>query len=380
MVLGAWRSAALAAGLAATVCACASIWGFQEGGDLPDAAADTEPSPGSDVDGERSNDASDDHEASVAADDAGSTVDVDAPAEAAPIDSGGVACSLASICVPQAPDGGWAGPYAIIEGSGSQLPVLAACPGATYSQLVFDGRGAPVAPQAACTCICAPSGGSCAPPSFTYQSASSGCSACAAPVSLTGSCTVVNAPSSQCRSAGFGSSAAVGVACSPDASTLVTPLAWNSEAHLCALPGAAPTATCAAGEVCAPVAALPVENGTLCVALAGQSPCPPVYYTVARAPYYLGGGGNDTRGCSSCSCGAATGAVCSKATIVTYTDSVCTQFQGTFPAGTACASVQTTRGVGFDGGAPTGASCPATGGQPTGTFAPTAPYTICCNR
>src|ERR1019366_352644 len=185
MILRPLRFVAVAAGLSAAVSACASVFGFEEGGDLPDGGLDA---------GFHANA---DSTATLFGTDAGDEGD----AQASPP----VSCGAAAVCVPQAP-GGWQGPYAIIESAGvSPLPALLNCPTTGYSQEVYTGTGAPIAPAATCTCACgAPGGGACAPPTLNYVTKSPGCSPCAAAVPMDGGCTPVNYPGGQCSMASIG--------------------------------------------------------------------------------------------------------------------------------------------------------------------------------
>jgi hypothetical protein len=374
MILRPLRFVALAAGLSAAVSACASVFGFEEGGDLPDGGLDA---------GFHANA---DSTATLFGTDAGHEGDTevngdalvgalsDGDAQASPP----VTCGAAAVCVPQAP-GGWQGPYAIIESAGaSPLPTLLNCPTTGYSQEVYNGTGAPTAPAATCTCACgAPDGGTCAPPTLSYATKPTGCFACGTAVQLGGGCTPVSYPGGQCTMASIGSvTVAASGACAPDASVVVPVAQWGAEARLCGPPGAPVVGSCAAGQVCAPAAGLPLKKETYCVAINSVSQCPSEYYAVARQ-YYTGD--VDTRGCTACSCAPATGSACGNSAVHTYSDVGCTSATGTTPVPVACSTLAGARAVSFSG-VPNGGSCAPNGGQPTGTFAPTNPYTICCNQ
>jgi hypothetical protein len=378
MILRPLRFLALAAGLSAAISACASVFGFEEGAELPDGGLDA------------GFHASADSTATIFGTDAGDEGDTEFNGDAlgGALSEGDaqaslpVTCGAAAVCVPQAP-GGWQGPYAIIESAGvSPLPALLNCPTTGYSQEVYTGTGAPIAPAATCTCACgAPGGGACAPPTLNYVTKSPGCSPCAAAVPMDGGCTPLNypgGPSGGCSMASIGgATVAASGACVPDASAVVPPAQWSAEARLCGVPGAPVAGSCAAGQVCAPAAGLPVKKDTYCVAINSVSQCPSAYYAVARQ-YYTGD--VDTRACTACSCEPATGSACPNSAVYTYTDLGCTSAHGTLPAPVACSSFPSARAVSFNGGAPTGGSCAPDGGRPTGTFAPTNPYTVCCNQ
>ena len=390
MVFRPLRLAALAAGLSAGLSACANIWGFEPGADLPGAdagvtATSDATGPGSERDANGVDSGNGNDDASREAIEAQTPFEAgpDAPSGIDAAADAGRACAFASLCVPQAPAGGWQGPYAIIESSGSPLPSLPNCPAGSYSQDVYDGKGTPVAAPANCACNCGPAEGvACSAPSLNYVSTKNSCGTCSpavAPDSLAGPCTQLHT-AGRCDAVSIGSAVPEGGACKPNSSSTVPPQSWTTEARLCALPSAPPVAGCAAGEVCAPATGLPVESATYCVAIAGASACPAAYYTAARQYYW---GGDDTRGCTACSCGKATGATCNSAALVTYTDTSCTQVQDTPPVPAVCSNLNSTgivSAVSFAGGAPSGGSCVADGGQPTGAFAPTTPYTICCNQ
>jgi hypothetical protein len=362
MFLRPLRFTALAAGLAVALFGCASIFGFEEGGDYPDsgladagAGVDTDAVRAESPDGERPADAGVESSAS------------------------GIACGAASLCVPQPPTG-WQGPYAIIEASGSPpLPSLPSCPTQGYSQDVYDGMGDASAPPASCTCACgAGEGGTCSPPTtLDYVNPKASCGACSAAVSLDAGCTPLNIPGSQCTAASIGGGVAAGGACPPLASVAVPAVQWHSEARLCGAPAAPAAGACSAGAVCAPVAASPVKIDTYCVATNEVSRCPSAYYTVSRLYYW---GGTDSRGCAPCTCGPLTGSACAASAVVTYSDVACTMPHGTLAAPVACNTMAGVRAIAFDGGVPSGGSCVPDGGGPVGDFMPTNPYTICCNQ
>jgi hypothetical protein len=362
MILRSLRFAALATGLAAALFGCASILGFEEGGDYPDSGLadagdglDKDAFGAGSLDGGRS---------------------ADGGPESA--DASGVACGAASLCVPQAPTG-WQGPYAIIEASGSPpLPSLPSCPSEGYSQDVYDGMGDAFAAPASCTCACgAGADGTCSPPTLDYVNPKASCGACSAPVSLDAGCTPLIIPGGPCAAASISGGVAAGGACPPLASAAIAAVEWHGEARLCGIPDAPAEGTCSAGAVCAPVAALPVENGTYCVAINQLSQCPSAYYSVSRQYYW---GGTDSRGCAPCTCGPLTGSACAESAVVTYSDVACTMARGTLAAPVTCNAMAGVRAVTFDGGAPSGGSCVPDGGVPVGGFSPTNPYTICCNH
>jgi hypothetical protein len=362
------RPGLLSAALVVGASACASIWGFQDAVDLPDGGEDA----GVDV---TSAEGGSDGTASDG--DAGEAAASDAPGETASDASGEAAAPCAAACIPAVPPG-WQGPLEIYEGAGGPPPPTPpSCAGA-YPSVAYDGNGSPVAPAATCSCSCgAPSGVVCDPPLANYFSDNT----CAA------SCGTKNQPiASTCTPLGLGgcggthitigSSVASGGTCAPDAGSQVPAPAWMGDVRLCAPSGSTAPSGCDAGEVCAPTTDLPFEPSTYCIARNGTWTCPAGFS--ALRTYYQSS--VDTRACTPCTCGAPSGATCTGGTCEASGSTSCQG--GSFPLSVpqACANLGALQAALISGLTSNGGSCAPDGGQPTGTFTPTTPTTICCTQ
>src|SRR5262249_4465649 len=91
----------------------------------------------------------------------------------------------------------------------------------------------------------------------------------------------------------------------------------------------------------------------------------------------------DTRGCSTCTCGTPTGQTC-MATWSLYSDSTdppsCQTLEATVTSG-ACVAQSLPNlitSVRISVTTPTGGSCPANPGSPTGSLTGKGPTTLCC--
>jgi hypothetical protein len=139
---------------------------------------------------------------------------------------------------------------------------------------------------------------------------------------------------------------------------------------------------CGAGKVCQPKAAPPFLSG-LCIFKTGDNTCPAGSAFSEKHIFYENF--LDTRGCTTCQCGAPTGGSC-QAQITVHSDQVvntCNTQVGSFTAG-SCSNLSGNPGI-FGRKAtitqpPSGSSCAplAGGGQPTGSATPTSPVTFCC--
>jgi hypothetical protein len=118
-------------------------------------------------------------------------------------------------------------------------------------------------------------------------------------------------------------------------------------------------------------------EATSCIYRDGDEPCPEGYEDrfVAYAAY------DDTRGCGSCSCSAATGGACSGEVRIFQNNGCTAQHVSTPANGTSCLPVSQQTGslsLQLDSSSPTGGSCPPQGGEPTGSVAATSLTTVCC--
>ncbi len=282
-------------------------------------------------------------------------------------------CSGGSFkCVTAAP-AGWSGPFALYTGAPSSAP---SCPGDAPLAEVSGNAGLGAVPQAQCSaCACTASAISCGKSTVTPY-ANTGC---------TGACGVgpITVSSGACsRAYCNGVSEAVSVyVTAPSLSATCTPQAPKPTPTLPALTFAtrslgcrAPTLAqvdCKSGEVCATLAGSPFQTG-LCIAQNGDVACPAGPYSVKKPLTYRDV--TDTRDCGACACGSATGSC--TATATPYADIGCGSAQQapvTLPAcvphGSKFKMVATAPGT---------ATCPASGGAPTGTAVLASPVTVCC--
>jgi hypothetical protein len=302
-------------------------------------------------------------------------LDANAPPDAPGFDAG-AGCSGNLTCAPPVPPGGWTGPLVLWEGSGS----APAC-GSGFNP-AYDGgaNGAPA--SATCTCTCgSPTGATCSAPVLSFNNKNNCHGMACGMVSLSqGACTDVGSTGASCGSLSASSSTASGGTCAADASASVPPWSWGSLAEAC-MPSALPDAGCGAGGQCMPLLPLPFE-AHVCILKQGTGACPGGGYDIARVYY---GGAQDTRGCSSCSCGSpATGVDCNaNAQVVLWSSTGCdagTTLVVSSPNPSNCETpVFKTQGATFTT-TPKGGTCTPVGGQATGGIVPQDPTTICCTQ
>src|SRR5262249_39641412 len=135
------------------------------------------------------------------------------------------------------------------------------------------------------------------------------------------------------------------------------------------------------GKACRPKPPAPFASH-LCVSKPGDVACPTGSVYSDRQVFYTDL--NDSRGCSDCTCGAASGGSC-QITIHLFSDpaqGVCSSEEVSFLAG-QCQNLSGNPGVygrtDVVTQAPAGGSCPVTGGgMATGTAVPESPRTFCC--
>lgn len=133
---------------------------------------------------------------------------------------------------------------------------------------------------------------------------------------------------------------------------------------------------CAGQQACVPKPGGLYEP-RICIGRAGDQPCPGNFTqkTVAYGDY------QDNRNCTTCTCGSGTGGTCTLG-VTLYSDSNCMTAVG---SGNSNTCVMLTGNPAIQGRktsvvqAPSGGSCPVTGGgQPTGSVTETDPTTFCC--
>ncbi|EYF02820.1 hypothetical protein [Chondromyces apiculatus] len=309
-------------------------------------------------------------------------------------------------CVSAVPEG-WTGYFALYNGAPAGDP---GCP-STFPVPSYQGTDGITAAPATCTC-------SCSAPTWTPGCApiesitlSTGDAACAADTNCTGSFQIPAGWDGTCYGQGYfpggqltcgpnaemscsvntGDPCSVSVrasriaatgtgSCQPQLAPVQRPdPSWDLLGVAC---GGAPTTGvgCNVGQTCMPKTADPYESG-LCISKTGNNACPAGPFTQKHVYY---GGVDDSRDClNDCSCAPAANGSC-PATVSLYSDpgaNSCVTLVTSFPAGTCMniAGNPTLAGRTVSTpGAPTGGTCPASGGTPNGTATPIEPTTICC--
>ncbi|HEY1694927.1 MAG TPA: hypothetical protein VGG39_22310 [Polyangiaceae bacterium] len=337
-----------------------------DGGTSADAPTDR-PSPG-DALGEGPADATNDVSEGGASD--ASIVDAsdasDASVDAPPQDS--AVCATGETCT-AAPPQGWAGPIAFYEGAGSPP----SCP--PGASAVLTANAGLVAPPAVCSSCSCTGSVSCAAPTLSFWTNSSCSGNTCATGEATGNCTPVT---SNCAT---GASVYVsvesdpsGAGCAPSQEVpTLQPTTWSLSDLGCA----GPETSCGAGEACAPDTGSPFH---VCVYRAGDLACPTGTYQTKHTVY---GGVSDTRSCSPCACGAASGATCSGGTVDYSPTSTTCASAGSLAVPTSCHDLGplATAQYGIElGTQPTlsNSVCTPSGGNPTGAATGTNATTVCC--
>jgi hypothetical protein len=221
-----------------------------------------------------------------------------------------MSCGGGGLCSPPVPTNapGWSGPYALSVGApGSLLP----CSAPSYaSQPVFEGNYGLKADPPQCGCSCsAPRGQGCDPPKVTFYADSTCTTACGA--GAVNGCLVI--PSCSGSSGGTANFLTIGnatpsaaAACAPDGSVGISKASWTGAARVCQLAPGAIHDTCGSSEYCLPAS---TPYCILFAGDAGDAACPAGNWYVHRHVFYSGL--DDERGCTSCTCGAPEGGICS---------------------------------------------------------------------
>jgi hypothetical protein len=132
---------------------------------------------------------------------------------------------------------------------------------------------------------------------------------------------------------------------------------------------------CTGGQTCVPKPKAPY-NDHICIAKAGNLACPGAF--TDRSISY--GDYDDARGCTTCTCGAASGGTC-KITMSLFVNNNCTGLVGSTQSGT-CSDLTGNPGVAswsYAVTTPGNGTCNVTGGgSPTGGVTEANPTTFCC--
>jgi hypothetical protein len=244
---------------------------------------------------------------------------------------------------------------------------LAACPATMALHLLEAHAGTPTATHSCSACSCGSvQGTSCQ--AWLSEYSESGCGGANYEHVFDTSCwTIFNGNDSVRAHA-----TAYGGSCTPSGGTLQAGApTWAEDLRGCAAPTLLSDG-CAVGEVCAPVP-VPPFGANLCVANTGDAACPDGYTVKISGS----GGVTDTRGCTECACGDASGVSCT-GTLLLNNASGCGGGT-TLPIPlTSCTATSGNRGVKVQTLSGTGGSCPQSGGALTGSLAPKDLVTVCC--
>jgi hypothetical protein len=337
--------------------------------------------------------------------DSGSTHDAgtdSGPPTCTVTDCSNPACTTVA-CVSAIPSG-WTGYFALFDGAPATDP---SCPNSFPTSAYLGNAGLTAPPDTCSTCSCgAATGGTCTLPlSYTVEDGTcGGTSYCSGTYTLSGSswngsCTGNTEFQGGQDTCGVNGGSQCNAGSAPCNVSVTVPAATVTGAQSCAASGGTPTVTptswselgvacngettvttgCTGGSVCAPKPPSPFESG-LCIEQTGVVTCPAGAFSTQHVFYT---GVTDGRGCGACSCGAASGATCS-ADVTLYsagTINTCTGAVATVQTG-GCANLSGNPTVaGREASnitAPSGGSCAASGGAPTGAATPNTPTTFCC--
>jgi hypothetical protein len=282
-------------------------------------------------------------------------------------------CSGNFACVPDVPSG-WEGPLEVYSGSAGPP----AC--TTYFAQSVGAYDVLQAPAATCGCSCGGSTTTCNPPgiSFSDSMTCGSVASCATAYLSPNVCTHVDERSACVGSALLDITMLAGSStsgpCAPQPMSTVPPYTWGTQARGCVSTVAPAQVDCSSGQICAPKP----ETGfatKLCISHAGDVICPGGGYGVKHL-YYTAV--DDTRSCTNCTCGGATGGSCDfTVTGYTSTTSSCTGGAIIYGNGTKCAGVQQPGDFRMTVMS-TGGTCAPSTSTATGTAAPIDPVTVCC--
>ncbi len=274
-----------------------------------------------------------------------------------------------NVCLPAAP-AGWTGPLALEAGPSAPGPCGGAYPTPTTAGMLHANLQAPPAtcgcgcmnPTATCPTATLSVAFGCSPGSVKMTVATLTEGSVCTPVTISGSFSWIRADGN--FSAGN---------CQPQPTENVASLSWGIQARACGGATLGAASSCAGSEICAPP--LPT-NAKSCVYQAGNLACP-AGYTNKQLLY---DGAADTRGCTTCLCGAATGDCTGPGAVTLHNLANCTDPFVRSVSLNEC-SVNSVAGVPYaqySSGTPSNVSCPPSGGKPTGTATPENPVTYCC--
>lgn len=267
-------------------------------------------------------------------------------------------------CVNKTPPG-WNGPIMLYDGDPSMAP---SCP-ASHPTLAYTWHGDLMPQPAMCgACTCTGTGVTCNLAPLALDD-----TACATQLG-----TVVQPAQNQCgpiqAPAGLqaitaATPTAISGACMPGGgSKTLPPAKWGRTGIACI--GGGLGGGCTGGQTCAAKSEAPFVAG-LCIWASGDFPCPQGF----GDRHTFAGSVTDTRGCSPCACGAPSAQCTATSTI--YPSGNCAGAPVDVPNDGSCVPVQNAGSVKVTVNA--SASCPASGGAPTGTITESGVITsVCC--
>jgi hypothetical protein len=281
----------------------------------------------------------------------------------------------------------WEAPLLLWIGPEDQAP---ACPLGSGS-VAYEGRTDLVAPNACEACTCEPPTGSCALPS-TLDVQADVCGpqgkppiSWNAPSPWDGQCDgSTQIPSGKAYSLKIGALTMKENGCAPGPTipAKVISLRWDTFARGCDFSspmGPIERSNCLRDDV--------ASGFGWCILQKGDNDCPTDPENIYTERHVFYNGVQDDRQCSPCTCGAPTGSACT-ATVSIYTDAA-PQCTATAVPGVVISSVSTTcvdiqlpgQALGSKSAGSTTyhpGTCPAMGGDASGSAVKTSPVTFCC--
>ncbi|MEZ4300654.1 MAG: hypothetical protein R3B70_37300 [Polyangiaceae bacterium] len=287
-------------------------------------------------------------------------------------------CNAGFECLPGIP-ATWDGVYDIVSvGFNDGLPP---CDDGSNGEVFY---AEPAGPAECTACSCGDlMGAQCSPPAFSCWPGSTGCGGTEVNLTATmadgqchkpGNLSQGFTPTLSCKLTEASQPSSPGT-CAPSAVDFPNKDTWNKQVESCDL---AIGGGCNGTQVCAPKSA---DGGPRCIRKAGDNACPAGAYSVKTVVYT---DADDTRSCTSCTCGAGN-ATCSGESVTVYDSDQCGNQGNENPAvidSATCDNVSSLLDFGSWSMKATLAqakgSCPPGGGEPDGAVTPKGTVTYCC--
>ncbi len=276
-------------------------------------------------------------------------------------------------CVAQTLPPFWSGPVVLYVGTSAPT-----CSGAWPTLSVTAGSGTLSAPPATCTsCSCgSPQAVTCPIGSTSFWTGNScnGSATLTQTPSAPNTCFAVTNAVVGYLSAEGNPSTATGGSCTATGGSATIPTAsYTDDVVICE--GATSGEGCTGAEACMPPGGTGFEPG-VCIYRDGNRSCD-APFTVKHTIHTTI---DDSRGCSTCLCGAPSGVSCGGTTSLYQgaTNSTCTGSPVTVSHTGTCTTVAAAGSMSYASGSPSGGGCAATGGAPSGSAAPSGQVTVCC--